>query len=246
MAAIREGCRRGYYTLMQRDFSFAFRRREHDALIIGKDPAQLATFVFVHGAGGFKELINTYAAALEDRGISMLAFDQSGAGKDTDNMERSSLEQRTDESLCAIERYATKEPLVICGSSMGGEVAIRMLEKFEIKSLILFCPAIYDKRAYTVRFGGGFSDIIREPNSWRHAASLEMLEKFTGKLLIIIGELDAVIPQGVIDALDAHSSNVSQKEIYRIPGCPHRYHQWLSEHPEESEKVIQKVVEYSV
>ncbi len=231
---------------MQKDFSFSFEDQKHDTFIIGKDASALPTFILIHGGGmGSKERIYTYSDILEQAGITMLSFDQSGAGKDIDNLKKSSLEKRVKESIYAIEHFASKEPLVICGSSMGGEIALRTLEHFPIKSLILFCPAVYDKDAFSVKFGEGFSDIIRVQNSWKNATSLTMLEKFTGKLLIIIGELDTVIPTSVIEAIDLHSPNASRKEIYRIPGCPHKYQEFLSRHPDELQRVEQKVLDYA-
>ena len=232
---------------MQKSFSFSVDDKEHDAVIIGKDLSVLPTFVLIHGGGaGSKERIYTYSSFLEEKGISMFAFDQSGAGKDKDNIKQSSLERRTSESIHAIKNFASKEPLVICGSSMGGEVVLRILAFFPVKSLILFCPAIYSSKAFSVKFGEGFTEVIREPDNWRHSAALPLLEKFEGKLLIIIGELDTVIPPGVIEALDKHSFNASKKEIYRIPGCPHRYQEWLTEHPGELQRVAEKVAEYSL
>jgi pimeloyl-ACP methyl ester carboxylesterase len=230
---------------MQRDFSFSFQGREHDACVVGKDTAQAPNFVLIHGGRGSKERIHTYAQALEAHGISMLAFDQSGAGNDKENIKESSLEQRTNESTYAIEQYAAKSPLIIFGLSMGGEISVRLLERFKVSSLILLAPAIYDKKAYVVKFGEGFTDIIRTEDSWGNSASLEILEKFTGKLLILIGDADSVIPPGVIDALNEHSPHASKKEIYRIPGCPHTCHDWFVEHPDELAKVTQKIIVYS-
>ncbi len=232
---------------MQKEFKFNFEGQEHDAIIIGKDVSLPPTFVLIHGGGaGSKERIYTYSEFLEERGINMLAFDQSGAGKDKDNIKQSSLKRRTDESIYAIENFASKEPITVCGSSMGGEIALRMLASFDVKSLVLFCPAIYSERSFPVKFGEGFTEIIRELDSWKQSATLQLLEKFEGKLLLVIGELDTVIPPGVIEALDKHSPNVSKKEIYRIPGCPHRYQEWLAEHPSELQKVCEKVAEYSL
>lgn len=232
---------------MQKAFSFNFEGQDHDAIIVGKDTSVPPTFVLIHGGGaGSKERIYTYVDFLEEKGISMLAFDQSGAGKDKDNIKQSSLERRTNESIYAIKNFASKEPLVVCGSSMGGEIALRMLAFFDVKSLVLFCPAIYSEKGFSVKFGEGLTEIIREPDSWKTSAALGLLEKFEGKLLIIIGELDTVIPPDVITALDAHSPNVSKKEIYRIPGCPHRYQEWLVEHSDELQKVAEKVAEYSL
>jgi pimeloyl-ACP methyl ester carboxylesterase len=233
--------------MMQKDFSFNVKGRTHDAIVIGKDLSVLPTFVLIHGGGaGSKERIHTYSEFLEDKGVNMLAFDQSGAGKDKDNILQSSLEQRTNESIYAIESFASKDPLVICGSSMGGEIALRLLRSFSVKSLILFCPAIYSDKAFSVKFGEGFTEIIREQDSWQQSAIFPYLKDFKGKLLIIVGELDSVIPPGVIEVLEKQSTNVSRKEVYKIPGCPHRYQEWLAEHPEELKKVCEKVAEYSM
>lgn len=231
---------------MQKSFSFDFKDKNHEAIIIAPDISTKPTFVLIHGATGSKELIHPYADALLEKGIATLAFDQSGTGKDAVNLKRSSLQARVEESKYAIENFAAKEPLIVRGSSMGGEIAIRMTEFFPVKSLILFCPAIYDEAAFGVTFGEGFSTIIAEPESWKKSAALDILEKFTGKLLIVIGEEDEVIPPGVIALLDAHSSSVSKKEIFRIPGCPHKYQKWLAEHSDVLEKVEQKVVEFSL
>ncbi len=232
---------------MQKAFSFNFEGQDHDAVVIGKDISVSPIFVLIHGGGaGSKERIYTFSDLLEERGINMLAFDQSGAGKDKDNIKRSSLERRTNESNYAIKNFASKEPLVVCGSSMGGEIALRTLAFFDVKSLVLFCPAIYSEKAFPIKFGEGFTEIIREPDSWKTSAALGLLEKFEGKLLIIIGAFDTVIPSDVIDALDKHSPNVSKKEIHRIPGCPHRYQEWLAEHPNELQKVCEKVADYSL
>jgi len=55
----------------------------------------LPEFIFIHGAGtGTKERIHTFSDVLEDNGVTMLAFDQSGAGNDIQNLKQSSLEKR--------------------------------------------------------------------------------------------------------------------------------------------------------
>ena len=231
---------------MQKFFSFDFNGKNHDAIVIAEDLSTLPSFVLIHGSGsGSKERLLTYAETLSQRGISMLAFDQSGAGKDAEHIKQSSLQARVEESKYAIEHFAAKEDLTIYGSSMGGEVAIRMTEFFPIKTLILFCPAIYDEAAFGVKFGEGFTDIIRMSESWKKSHAPKLLEKFTGKLLIVIGEKDEVIPPGVIQILDEHSPNASKKEILRIPGMGHyHYQQWFLEHPEILQMVAEKFAEY--
>jgi uncharacterized protein len=231
---------------MQKEFSFDFQGQSHDAIIVAEDLSIEPNFVLIHGAGsGSKERLFPYADVLAKRGVSMLAFDQSGAGKDAAHIKESSLQRRTEESKYTIAHFASKEPLTVCGSSMGGEIAIRMTQSFPVKSLVLFCPAIYDEAAFVVPFGGGFTEIIKKPESWTRSAALHLLEVFTGKLLIIIGELDTVIPPGVIALLDEHSPNVATKEILRIPGMSHNYHAWFAEHPEVKQMVAEKIVKYA-
>jgi pimeloyl-ACP methyl ester carboxylesterase len=233
---------------MQKDFSFDFADKNHDAIVVTEDISIKPTFVLIHGSGsGSKERLYTYADVLSKKGISMLAFDQSGAGKDAANIKQSSLEARVEESKFAIEHFTDVGSLTICGSSMGGEIAIRMLDFFPIKNLILFCPAIYDAAAFKLRFGEGFTDVIRAPESWKKSYAPKLLEKFTGKLLIVIGEKDEVIPPGVIEILDEHSPNVSRKEILRIPGMGHyNYQAWLLEHPEMLQMMAEKFAEYAL
>jgi len=136
---------------MKIKFSFIHNSNQHKACIIGKNTDVLPEFIFIHGAGtGTKERIHTFSDVLEDNGVTMLAFDQSGAGNDIQNLKQSSLEKRVTETIHAITEFASKEPLVVCGSSMGGEVALRMLEQFPVKTLILFLPSnIYPRRIFS-------------------------------------------------------------------------------------------------
>lgn len=232
---------------MQKTFSFKLKDREHEAIILANDFSVQPSFVFIHGAGvGTKERIHTFSEVLLEHNISMFAFDQSGAGKDAPQLSQSSLEARTDEAKFAIGEFAATGGLTICGSSMGGEIAIRMLEFFPVKNLILFCPGIYDERAFPVRFDQGFTDIIRQPESWRNSYTFSLLRAFTGNLLIVIGSEDTVIPSAVIQSLDQAAVQTNRKEVMWIPGCPHGYQGWLAEHPDMSHVVAQKVLEFSV
>ena len=232
---------------MQTEFLFSIDEKEHEALVISNNSAKKPSFVFIHGAGvGSKERIYTFSDYLEQNDVSMLSFDQSGAGKDAANLKHSSLEDRTKESKFVIEEFASEDALTVCGSSMGGEIAVRMLEFFPVKNLILFCPGIYDEAAFTVRFDQGFTDIIRQPESWRQSRAFSLLQSFSGNLLVVIGSEDAVIPPAVIDRIEESAMYARKKEILRIPGCPHAYQTWLTEHPEWSDHVAKKVLEFSV
>ncbi len=230
---------------MIKEISFEVASQTHEGVIIGADVTVPPNFVFIHGAGmGTFERAFTFSDAILEKGGSILAFNQSGAGKDAENILQSSLERRTAETKEAIKQFAAKDNLTISGSSMGGHIALRMLEYFPIKNIVLFCPAIYNRHAFTVKFGANFREAIK-PGSWRDSEVLELLDEFSGRILIVIGEEDEVIPPGVVELLEAHSSNASQKEILRVPGAPHQIHFWLEEHPKERRLVAEKVAEFA-
>ena len=116
-----------------------------------------------------------------------------------------------------------------------------MLPLYDVRNVILFAPAIYDAQALAVQFDQGFTEILRKPDSWRKSDALASLEKFSGNLLLFIGNNDDVIPSGVVDLIDKHSTNVTSKEIIRFDTCPHAMHSWLDSHSPERKQVAEKI-----
>ena len=174
---------------------------------------------------------------------SAFTFDFSGHGQSSGKLNELSLEKRAEQARCVIEKFGANDSIMI-GSSMGGDTALRMLRLFEPKLVVLFCPAIYAEEAFNIPFTDKFTEIIRKPYSWKTSGALKYLDEYQGKLLIFIGTEDAVIPEGVIELLDKHSSKVSRKEIIRIPNCSHRMHEFFPNNMKEKEAVISKIVDF--
>ena len=187
----------------------------------------------------------SFAKPVVEQGSSIGAFDHSGHGESTGEEKKSSLEKRVREACAVIDGFAGDSLRTVCGSSMGGYVAIKMLEKYPLQNLILYCPAVYDKAAYSVPFDSGFTEIIRQPESWKNTDAVGILENFHGNLLVIIGSEDITIPKGVIELINNHASNTKRKEILIVPGAPHAIHSWLGDRPQEAAKVANKVAEFS-
>ncbi len=203
-------------------------------------------FYFFHGAGlSNKERCLPIIPPIIDSGANVLTLDFSGHGASSGDLKKSSLKKRVEEGKMAIEKFSNQaNQLIVCGASMGGYVAIKMLEFYDLKSLILFCPALYDKNAYNVRFDQGFTEIIRTTDSWKNSDALNLLEKFKGNLLIFIGAKDEVIPSDVIDLIIQHTPNAAKKELYMIPECPHKIFNWLSDKQDELKSIQQKILSY--
>jgi len=212
--------------------------------ILGNTPDEPSDFAYFHGAG---KSTRSRAKSFFDESVfavvpNIITFDFSGHGESSGDLQSSSLKQRTLEAKTAIELFSTREKLTVCGSSMGGYIALKMLSFFDIKNIILFAPAIYDEQAYDIQFGKGFSEIIRKPESWKNSDVLSLLEDFTGNLLIFVGKDDTVIPSEVIDLLDKHSPRVARKEIIKFEDCPHAIHAWIDSHPQLKKQVAEKIL----
>lgn len=201
-------------------------------------------FLFIHGAGKSEKSKTLYLAKkLIEQNICSLSFDHSGHGESSGELKESSLKERYQQACAAMDLLSKDTPLSVCGSSMGGHIAMRLLKDYEIENLILFCPAAYDKDAFNIPFNQGFSDIIRQKDSWKNSDLFELLSNFTGNLLLFIGEDDEVIPPGVIDLIDQSCQKCKSKKIIKIKNCPHKMHNWLQENEEERNEVTKTILE---
>ena len=161
--------------------------------------------LFLHGAGPTTDkTVHQYLEeALLPYNIESCSFDFYGHGEKKIPLSESSLKKRYVEAKQAIQDFHLTEPLNICGSSMGGYIAIKLLEEFKVQNLILFCPAIYDTKAFDVPFDERFTSIIRKEHSWMQTDAFDTFKKFTGNVLIFIGEnplislsINIVAPEG--------------------------------------------------
>jgi len=160
------------------------------------------TALLIHGGGeSSSSKVHALRIELAERGIGTLAVDHLGHGYTAGNIKKSSLKMRVEEVLSAIKAYPIVNIIGSVSMSMGGHVAIKLQEILSFKAMVLIAPAVYTSSAYAVPFGQGFTDIIRQSGSWSDSHAWSVLEKFEGKLLVIIGENDEVIPKGVIDKM---------------------------------------------
>lgn len=211
-------------------------------LLVSDDESEKPSFLFLHGAGtSHKERVLPLADLLLARGVSSLVFDFSGHGESTGEMSQSSLKKRVGEAREAAKFLNPGRPLTLCGASMGAHIALKLLEHLDIANIILFVPGVYNTQAYEVNFNETFTSLIRQPESWRDSDVYELLEGFTGNLLVFCGEKDDLIPQGVIELLRQHSKNARSSEIIYIPEAPHRILLWLSDYPEVANRVADKI-----
>ncbi len=82
------------------------------------------------------------------------------------------------------------QPRNLLGSvamSMGGHVSLKRQQVLHFDSVVLIALAVYSSAAYELPFGHGFTEKIREPESWRDNDVWTILRSFSGRLLTVIG-----------------------------------------------------------
>ena len=245
---------------MDRMFSFKSHGHALQAIVLESDEnfkgdttysqrnRQLRDFCYIPGATATASKVHDISGPLLNAGIRIISFNQSGTGDDEPNRHKSSLARREHEARNAFTMFADHtKPLTVCGASMGGHNAAHMLEHFKVESLILLYAAMYNRNAFNLKFGSGFTECIRQFESWRDSEILDLLERFEGRLLIVHGQKDEVVPMDVVNLFDQYSSRTSEKEIIIIPDCPHRIFPWLKANdPKMHDYVLQKIVEYAL
>ncbi|HSX01702.1 MAG TPA: alpha/beta fold hydrolase [Candidatus Saccharimonadia bacterium] len=170
--------------------------------------------------------------ATQITGAGAVAFDFSGHGQSTGRLSQSSLHKRVDEAETVWSLLARDRPIGLFGFSMGGHIALELLARHPVVSLVLLYPGIYTHQAYDAPFDRRFTTMIQQSGSWHQAAVLKALRDFTGRLLIVYGSNDRVVPRGVVDEIYAAASQAVQRELWVIPEAPHLLLPFMLERPD--------------
>lgn len=185
-------------------------------------PGTLGELLVLHGAGQSDRarfrLLRKYFV---EHGIASAAFDCIGHGETGGDLAISSLLSRTRQACRIIETLQLQQPLSIMAASMGAYTAVKLLEHYNIAHLILLVPAMYTSAAYAVPFNRGFTSIIRQPDSWAQSDAWDVLARYTGRLLIVAGEHNTVIPSGVIKRIYDSATRAKARQLYVAPQASH-------------------------
>jgi len=182
----------------------------------------LPRVLILHGAGNaHRRHFRLFREQLLIHGISSAAFDFVGHGDTGGELKSSSLLSRTRQACSVADSLNIQQPFSVIGASMGAYTAVKLLEYYQIESLILIVPAMYIAAAYTIPFNEGFTDIIRQPESWQHSDAWNLLSGYRGRLLIIAAENDKIIPKGVINKIYDSAVNAKERKLFVAPRASH-------------------------
>ena len=186
----------------------------------------------LHGGGlSTKEAASYLSDCFTDRGFGWVTFDFSGWGESSGHRDACSLSSRLDDALGVIRHYALKIDVLV-GTSMGGPIALKLLEHIDTPNLILFCPAAYAVSAWQQPFGNGFTENIRRENSFLETDAGIISAGYPGNVLYFIGDRDEVIPPAIDRLYNASFRQASSFRRVQIDNCPHPIHRWAASTPE--------------
>jgi hypothetical protein len=196
----------------------------------------------LHGGGassrlGYQPLLDFLAG----RGHTSAAFDFAGQGESTGRMADSGLRDRAQQALAVVDFLGMRRPVSLIASSMGGHIACSLIEALAPPALVLYCPAAYEAAALDVSFGPAFQQVIRATSDFAASPAFDALERFEGRLLLVLGAEDAVIPRQVEDGYCSRARRARSVEVLRLAGAGHHLHAWLQQRPAEFDRVAQRV-----
>lgn len=221
--------------------SFAGQTLRADRLAVKDDPRIL----LIHGAGASERgRFAPLRSTLHGCGIGSTAFDCIGHGETGGALHDSSLRSRTQQAEAVLDAPHGAALRAVVGTSMGAYNAVKLLETRALEALVLVVPGVYTPEAYDLPFGAGFSAVIRQERSWERSDAWDILGNFTGRLLVIAAEHDAVIPREIPERLFASAHQASWRKLCVVPGAEHnRLFSRLAERPIEFEKTMDLILD---
>lgn len=223
----------------------------------------------IHGARADFTKSDAIAFGLQQRGYSLLGMNMSGHSKaGVLEPEQTTLGNNVHEAETFFGHLNSGRKKTVIAYSLGGTPALKLLEKHvdEIDKLVLFYPGIYTRNAYDKHFGVEFRDTITKPFSYRSNDTIELLQSFQGKLLLIKGQYDGLdpeeygkpaggsageieidsvthyspIPKEVIDMV-YEAVPTDRRQLIEVPDCGHSVVLYMHDHPDRAEKLLNNI-----
>ncbi len=203
--------------------------------------------LFLHGAGNSSSArFNLWQQYLCDKGYTSFIFDCRGVGESEGEKEDGGLNNRLRDAENALKTFIStgnidEDNICVVGNSMSGHTAVQLTQKYtNIKALILAYAAAYSEEAENKKLDHTFTEALRKENSWIDSPAFSTLQKYLGKVLVIYGEHEDIIPQGVQKRFVELGEQKGESHIIKNAG-----HRMLLPTNEKEEQAMQELFQIS-
>lgn len=212
----------------------------------GRTADTVPRLLSLHGGGVATDhrRVDYLLQPLAAQGFAAAAFDCVGHGATGGSLLGSSLASRLAQASAVAEHLGfggTHRPLALVGTSMGGHTACQLLDSLQPRALVLFCPAAYTAAAEHQPFGPAFQQTLRTTTNFADALAWAALRRFRGRLLLVWGTEDAVIPPAVVQGYSDAARSARSVDVVRLSGVGHALHVWLQAQPEHAMALQQRI-----
>lgn len=190
----------------------------------------------LHGGKSTKERFLELQKFLIANGFPSFAFDFEGIGESEGKLDDGSLINRLENARAGFDVFSEYiRNIAVLGFSMGGHIASRLTETRNVYPLILLAPAAYGEEAESKSMNESFTKIIRTKNSWQNSPVFTSLNNYKGKVLVIYGENDIVVPWEV---QQRYKNHIAKKgKFMQLKNATHWILSPKNKHEEESKKI---------
>lgn len=163
--------------------------------------------------------------------LSSCAFDFIGHGSTGGELNVTTLQQRTQQAADIIDACFDSQPFSVVAVGMGAHTALRLLEAFPIRNLVLAVPEIYSQAAYPIPFGSRVGTLAPSPCNWQQSDVWPLIQAFHGQVTVIAAGNDEHVHPNIISRLHAEAVSARQRWVLEIGGSPHRIMKFANENP---------------
>lgn len=193
---------------------------------------QNPAILFIHGFTGSQDTSFQYANALTRWGFICMTFDLRGHGASEGDINSLTREDFLKDVVSAYnflihQMGVDPEEISVVGSSFGAYLSLLLSSMKEIKNVVLRVPANYPN----VEFDkpqinqGNNNPLVKEwrnePKKVDEAFSLEAINNFVGKILIVEAEKDDIIPHQTIENYINAVKDKTKLTHIVVKGAPH-------------------------
>lgn len=188
--------------------------------------------VIFHGRGSSKKRYMDRGEALANKGILTLVFDFRGCGESDGDFNNQTIAMGYEDAVAGYgflrnHSMCDKNRIGVLGGSFGGHMAALLSSKFEIKSLVLTAPAIFQDEWWNIvpeTMDPGKNGLYKKGTGFENTKAMLSIRKYTGKILVIQHEKDEIINHGIPEAYFENAINAELKERKIIANAPHALH----------------------